>query len=71
MFVLSSVRLRDNRGVVPALTVGQKDTSLWLSVLIDMRAIIVIRGFTLNNYNHGKVLYFSRLATGLLSKQLI
>lgn len=53
--------------VVLRVTVGHKDTSVWLAALIGMLAITVIRHFTFNNYNYGKVLYISRLATGLLS----
>ena len=55
--------------MVLRVTVGQKDTSSWLAILIDVLATSVIGRFTLNNYNHGKVLYISRLATGLLSQQ--
>lgn len=51
------------------LTVGQKDTSYMAVSSMNAAAITVLYRFHLNNYIYGKVLYFSRLATGILLKQ--
>lgn len=56
-------------GVVPHLTVRQKDTCFNGSQLYNAAAIVVIGSFTINNYMYGKLLYISRLAAGLLHQQ--